>query len=146
MSELLGAKHLCTTAYHPIVNGLVECFHWQLKASLKASPQPDRWADMLYPALLGIRTAYKDKLHCTAAELVYSTTPGVFFTPQYDHGSDPTGYVAQLRQSMHALPCILPRQPSQIQIHVDSSLSMTSHVFVHCDTVRKPLQQPYDQF
>ena len=38
LSELLGVKHSRMTSYHPITNGLVERFHRQLKAALKASP------------------------------------------------------------------------------------------------------------
>ena len=43
----LGTKHIRTTSYHPIANGLVEWFHHQLKTVLKAFPYPDHWADML---------------------------------------------------------------------------------------------------
>ncbi len=79
-TQLLGTKHLHTTAYHPIANGLVECFHRQLKAALKAYPHPDRWTDALPLILLGIRTTLKEDISCTAAELVYGTNlrlPGV---------------------------------------------------------------------
>lgn len=34
--KLLGTKHIHTTSYHPIANGLVERFHRQLKSALKA--------------------------------------------------------------------------------------------------------------
>ena len=56
-TELLGTKHIRTTSYHPIANGLVEGFHRQLKAALKASPHPDRRTDTLSLVLLGIRTS-----------------------------------------------------------------------------------------
>ena len=36
--ELLGTVRLRTTAYHSIANGIVERFHRQLKAALKAYP------------------------------------------------------------------------------------------------------------
>ena len=36
LMKLLGCKHLRTTSYHPIANGVIERFHHQLKASLKA--------------------------------------------------------------------------------------------------------------
>ena len=84
-TNLLGTKHIKTTSYHPCANGMVERFHRQLKASLKASPHPERWTDMLHLALLGIRTTLKEDLKCTAAELVYGTSlrlPGEFFVPQ----------------------------------------------------------------
>ena len=37
---LLGSRKARTTAYHPQSNGMVERFHRQLKAALKAQPQP----------------------------------------------------------------------------------------------------------
>ena len=36
LSHILGCERIRTTAYHPCANGLVERFHRQLKASLKA--------------------------------------------------------------------------------------------------------------
>ena len=82
--SLLGSKHSRATAYHPQANGMVERFHRQLKAALKAQPTPDAWMDTLPLILLGIRTALKEDLNSTAAEMVYGTTlrlPGEFFTP-----------------------------------------------------------------
>ena len=38
LMQLLGTKCIRTTAYHPSANGLVERFHRQLKAALKAIP------------------------------------------------------------------------------------------------------------
>ena len=40
LTEILGCHHLRTTAYHPSTNGMVERFHRQLKASLKAKISP----------------------------------------------------------------------------------------------------------
>ena len=55
----LGTVRLRTTAYHPIANGLVERFHRQLKAALRACPDPVQWVDALPLILLGIRTTLK---------------------------------------------------------------------------------------
>ena len=84
--KLLGTKRIPTTAYHPIANGLVERFHHQLKSALKAKPMANiyYWADHQPMVLLGIRTALKEDLHCTAAELVYGTAlrlPAEFVLP-----------------------------------------------------------------
>ena len=62
LMSLIGSKHARTTAYHPQTNGMVERFHRQLKATLKAQPNPDAWMDTLPLILLGIRTALKCQL------------------------------------------------------------------------------------
>ena len=107
LMRLLGSKRIRTTAYHPSSNGLVERFHRQLKASLKAYDEPSRWFENLPMVLLGIRTALKEDLHCTAAELVYGTTlrlPGEFFTgTALANTPDPASYVAKLKMSMQQL-------------------------------------------
>ncbi len=61
---------------------MVERFHRQLKAALKAQPQPTAWMDTLPLILLGIRTALKEDVSATTAEMVYGTTlrlPGEVF-------------------------------------------------------------------
>ena len=59
LTQLLGCKHLRTTAYHPIANGMIERFHHQLKSSLKAQTAANHWMETLPLALLSIRTAVK---------------------------------------------------------------------------------------
>lgn len=146
-TQLLGTKHLQTTAYHPAANGLVERFHRQLKAALKTSLQPENWTDMLPLVLLGIRTTLKEDIRCTAAELVYGTTlrlPGEFLVLSSDTTTDPASYVTQLSNTMRALRSVPTRQPTQSRGRVDSMLQSSSHVYVRHDAVRKPLQPPYD--
>jgi len=64
---------------------MVECFHFQLKAALKAQPNPEAWMNTLPIILLGIWTAHKEEdLSMTAAEMVYSTNlrlPGELILP-----------------------------------------------------------------
>ena len=147
LMHLLGCKRIRTTAYHPIANGIIERFHRQLKASLKAQVSPTHWADSLPLVLLGIRAALKDDIHCSAAELVYGTTlrlPGEFFhdgdnTETYD----PAAYAARLRSTMQKLQATPVRSQPQRKVHVCKDLPSCTHVFVRNDTVRKPLQQPY---
>ena len=82
LMRLIGTKQIRTTSYHPISNGLIERFHRHLKAALKCQTTPNNWVSLLPMILLGIRTAVKEDLQCTTAELVYGTTlrlPGEFF-------------------------------------------------------------------
>lgn len=89
--RLLGTKCIRTTAYHPISNGMIEWFHRQLKAALKYQPNLTNWVSSLPLTLLGIRTALKEDLQCTAAELVYGTTLRIFDTSSSDPAPEPTG-------------------------------------------------------
>ena len=56
---------------------------------------------------------------------------------------DPFNYVTRLKAAMQQLKAVPPRQ-HQNKTFVDSNLSNCSHGFIHRDSVRKPLQQPYD--
>ena len=53
--QLLGARHIKTTAYHPCANGIVERFHRQLKAALSMKTNPHNWFENLPLVLLSIR-------------------------------------------------------------------------------------------
>ena len=82
LTQLLGCKHLRTTAYHLIANGIIERFHRQLKSSLRVQNNASHWMETLPLALLSIRTSLKGDLQASVAELLYDTTlclPGEFF-------------------------------------------------------------------
>ncbi|BHF78959.1 hypothetical protein SprV_0602207600 [Sparganum proliferum] len=117
LTDLLGCSRIRTTAYHPSSNGLVERFHRQLKASLRAHDNPSHWSEHLPLVMLGIRTALKPDLECSAAELVYGTTlriPGDFFGySQRSADLDPSDYVQRLRQVMTHLRATPPRAPTK---------------------------------
>ena len=148
LTQLLGCKHFQTTAYHPIANGIVERFHRQLKASLKARHPSNHWVESLPLVLLGIRTAVKGDLQCSAAELVYGTTlrlPGDFFQSSVPPTAfDAAAFVKDLKEAMHKLKPTPVRPQPQRNVYVSDDLSSCSHVFVRHDGVRKPLQPPYD--
>ena len=65
LMTLLGSRWARSMAYHPQTNGMVECFHRQLKAALKPKPQPHLWTGAL-PLVLSIHTALKE-------DMVYGT-------------------------------------------------------------------------
>ena len=109
---ILGTTRCCTTSYHPQTNGLLERFHRQLKGALKALLDVRSWTESLPMILLGIRTALKDDLHCTAAELVYGVSlhlPGEFFSPSSLSFLPEDGYVTRLKQFMSTLRATPPR-------------------------------------
>ena len=81
MAENLGFKLHRTTAYHPQANGLVERFHRSMKAALRASLTDSNWLDKLPWVMLGLRTAPKEDLRSSSAELVFGQplrVPGDF--------------------------------------------------------------------
>ena len=143
LTQLLGSKRI-RTSYHPIANGLIERFHRQFKASLKAQVDPTHWAESLPLVLLGIRTAYKADTGCTAGELVYGTAlrlPGKFFesTPSDRLPVPDQSYVECLKHTMQLISTTPTRQR---YTYVDKNLSNRSHVFVRCDAVKKPKAFP----
>lgn len=84
-TNLLGARHISTTAYHPCSNGLVERFHRQLKAALTSigATNQSSWIDNLPFVLLSLRTQVKEDLKCSPADLVFGqqlVLPGQYFS------------------------------------------------------------------
>ena len=144
LSQLIGATHLRTTAYHPQANGMVERFHRQLKAAVKCHAT-ENWVEILPVVLAGIRSAFKEDLKATAAEMIYGTgmrLPGEFFMSNGVEGS--SDFVTQLRNRMKQL------RPSPVMRHgarktfIFKELATSSHVFLRHDAVKGPLQSPYD--
>ncbi|CAH8679458.1 unnamed protein product [Schistosoma haematobium] len=145
LTRLLGTERIRTTAYHPASNGLVERFHRQLKSALRAHENDD-WCETLPLVLLGIRTSLKADIQCSALELVYGTTlrlPGEFFTPRSRPNFAKSDYVHRLSAFMRTLPPVSTRIQHR-QVALPRELSTCSHVFIRVDSVRKPLQQPYE--
>ena len=55
---------------HPQSNGMVERFHCQLKAAIMAHESPNPWTITLPAVLLGVRSAVKERLGRSAAEMI----------------------------------------------------------------------------
>jgi cleavage and polyadenylation specificity factor subunit 1 len=70
LARMCGIQLARTTAHHPAANGLVERFHRTLKAAIMCHAN-QQCTKALPLVLLGIRTAYKEDLQASVAELVY---------------------------------------------------------------------------
>ena len=146
LMQILGTHRSRTTAYHPSSNGLVERLHRQLKAAIKCLHSPTDWVSGLPWILLGIRTAIKEDLGCSSAEMVYGATlrvPGELVVSTPTAVPDPASFATKLCHNMQSVKAIPPGShiPSS---YLPSSLSSASYVLVRHDAVWASLQQPYD--
>ena len=147
MSNLLGTDLHPTTSYHPQANGLIERNHRDLKASLKCRLSGPNWIDELPWVLLGLRTAPKEDLRSSSAELVYGsplTVPGDFF-PDSAPRSAPRELQQQRERAKNLRPVpTTAHGEDKIQSHVPKALNQAKFVFVRHDARKPPLQSPYD--
>lgn len=149
LASTLGTTRIRTTAYHPAANGLVERFHRQLKAALRAQPVPEAWVDNLPIVLLGLRSSFKPDIQCTVSELVYGTTlrlpADLVASPTPKVPLDPSSYVHRLKETMRALrPVPTSTSSTTGKVFCHPELPTATHVFVRRDAPRRPLQVLYD--
>lgn len=145
LGRTIGFKHRRTTAYHPACNGLVERFHRQLKAAIMCHADVN-WVDTLPLVLLGIRSAFKEDLQATSAELVYGEPlrlPGEYFQPTSPDSTDISDFTTRLRNFAAKLRPIATSRHSKDKIFIYKDLLTSSHVFLRDDSVRASLQPPY---
>lgn len=143
-TELLGAKHIRTTAYHPCANGLVERFHRTLKTSLSTKSNNGNWVDELPLVLLSLRNTLKEDLKCSAAELVFGTSlslPGQYFTP-VTNSTPACSFIQELRLKMANLSYTPPRH-RPVDVHLPSKLQEAEFVFLRTDQVKRPITPAY---
>ncbi|XP_051160504.1 uncharacterized protein LOC127281059 [Leptopilina boulardi] len=150
---------------------MVERLHRQLKAAIKCHNN-SRWTKILPSVLLGIRSAWKEDMQSTAAEMLYGQQlrlPGELLCSADNSVSARTqsAFVKELREHMSRLLSFLiagivhclgvghgtfypTLRPTQGTRHGTKSTFIfkglrTSHfVFLRTDSVQAPLQNPYE--
>lgn len=145
LSKIAGFEHKRTTAYHPACNGLVERFHRQLKASIMCHGN-NTWTESLPWVLMGIRSAFKEDLQSSSAELLYGEPlrlPGEFFETAVPGTTDTSDFSARLRSFAKNLQPVPTSRHKKEKPFVYKDLATTNQVFLRDDTLRGSLQPAY---
>lgn len=125
---------------------MVERWHRTLKPAILCKGK-DNWIHHIPAILLGLRTAYKDDLHATPAELVHGTTLQIlseFFDEEKDNRKE-SDVLIELRESMSAI------RPTETTWHttpntfIHGDLKTATHVFVRNDSVTVPNSPSFGQ-
>ena len=123
---------------------MVERFHRSLKAALKARLiLGHNWVEELPWVLLGLRTASKEDLGYSSAELVYDeplTVPGEFTLPQASPWSA-TEFLTAFRAKTQLLKPEATVHHSKPHTYMPPSLLTAKYVYIRIDTVQTPLQK-----
>ena len=124
----------------------MERFHRHLKSALKARLKGPDWIDELPWVMLGIRTAPKQDLGTSSAELVYGaplTVPGDF-VPTGRKPPEPNAVLSRLRDKVGKFAPVPTSRHGIAEPSVPPDLATSQYVFLRRDAVRTPLQKPYE--
>ena len=148
LHNVLGCSNKHTTAYHPQSNGMVERFHRNLKAALKARLLGPGWMDELPIVLLGIRSTWKEDLDAAPALLTYGNNlriPGDFFPSNSAERISPSStFVRDLQENFRKLSLLSPVHHGTTKKYLLRDLMSAEQVYVRHDAHRGPLVRPYD--
>lgn len=140
----MGAKKIRTTPYHPAAYVVVERLHRTMKAAFMCDKQVP-WPELLPTVLLRLRTSFKEDLKASPADLLYGQSlrvPGEFFTSQEEQ-IDPQIFIEIFREHMRGGQSTPAAHHIKARMFVLKNLYTATHVFLRCDAVTKPLEQPY---
>ena len=145
----MGIKSLCTTAYHPQSNGMVQLFHRVLKERLMAHDPGRNWMSHLPMVLLSIRSSIREDGTISPAHLVYGVPLRLLgqllcCSTSSDRSPPSSSFAAELEKSMvlaASLPVVFH---SDRPVQVPQSLALISEVYVCVDAVQPPLHRPYE--
>ena len=127
---------------------MVERFHRQLEAAIMAHESPNPWTTTLPAVLLRIRSAVKETLGRSAAEMTYGMTlrsPGDL-TEDYtvNANTDLENYSDKVRVAMSRLLLSPPRDTNQRDMFQYKELDTCSHLFLRRIAIVPLLTSPYD--
>ncbi|XP_046384980.1 uncharacterized protein LOC124155306 [Ischnura elegans] len=125
---------------------MVERFHRQLKSAIRCH-QTQQWVDVLPAILLGFRSALKEDIQATPAELVYGEPlrlPGEFLSPTSGPTPNATYFTSQLREHFRGLSPRPAARHGTRHAFIYKDLPSASHVFVRHDASHGALQAPYN--
>lgn len=149
LCKTLGCSHIHTSPYHPCSNGMIERFHRQLKAAIRATQDTMHWSEVLPLVLLGIRTTIKDEIGHSPSELLYGEeirVPNELYIPtDLESIPDPSKFVEQLKRTFEKLKPVETRSPKRQNIHVPKDLYSAEQVLVRFDDkLNHPLKDRYE--
>lgn len=124
---------------------MIERLHRQLKTAIMCHNNP-QWSEILPLVLLGIRSAWKDDLKTSAAELVYGEPlrlPGEFFNPSTNLDMDVTDFASRLRRHMANLSPVPASWHTRKTFYVPKDLLSSEYVYLRQGPSRKSLEAPY---
>lgn len=147
IEKLAGFTRIRTTAYHPQANGMVERFHRHLKAALMCH-NDKTWIDALPVVLLGIRTAWKEDLKSTTAEMLYGQPlrlPAEMLAAEQSADKvEPEDYASQLRRAMEGTRPSPVKENGIARPFMFKGMKEATHVFIRRGILRRALQTPYE--
>jgi transposase InsO family protein len=144
LARLCGIQVLRTTAHLPAANGHVERIHRTLKVATMCHSDKQS-TEALLLVLLGIRTAFKEDLQASVAELVYGESLRItceLLTPAAEP-MDPVHLITELHQHMASLRVVPATRHHSLTTFVHSDLENSMHVFLRQDTRRRALEPTY---
>ncbi|XP_033222782.1 uncharacterized protein LOC117176635 [Belonocnema kinseyi] len=148
LNNLLGTKHLRTSAYHPASNGLVERLHHLLKAAIRCHAN-ERWTETLPIILLGLRAAWREDLQAIVAEVLYGESLrrlGEFLAPKpnLQQQNETSEFVRQIRKYFQDLSPVGRTSYNKHKPFVFKDLATTDQVFLRRDKPGGLFDLPYD--
>lgn len=145
LTNILGSHRIHSSSYHPQSNGMIERLHRHLKGALRAHENP-KWTDVLPIVLLGLRTAVKNDLNATSAQLVYGTNlrlpSDLLSNESYKQPISPN-YVSNLISMMRKINPVTSPSHGNSKVFVNKALKDCSHVFLRIDKIHPSLTSPY---